>query len=214
MKFVNIHTHHPSAGDVVQLINRQLPNEKPDQKSQIYSVGFHPWDIDQLTAEQFQKLESLAQQKNVLAIGECGIDRHISAPIDRQENLFIQQIELAEELRKSLIIHAVKSYPDIIRIKKSRTIEIPWILHGYNGNEQTTQQLNAYDFYFSIGPQLFRGSEKRLKSLQLIPLENLFFETDDSHVSIETIYNFAATKLGISMTELQALIFSNYKRIF
>lgn len=214
MKLVNIHTHHPAQSDAIQLVNCQLPKELPEREELIYSIGFHPWDIDQSTPDYFREMQNLARQENVRAIGECGIDRYIDTPVDQQEKLFIQQIELAEELNKPLIIHAVKSYPDIIRIKKIRSKATPWILHGYNGNQQTTEQLKAHDFYFSVGPQLLKNAPKLLKSLALIPREKLFFETDDSHESIETIYKFTATKLEISLTDLQAQIYSNYKRVF
>lgn len=215
MKLINIHTHHPLNSDEIQLVNCQLPKELPSLESSIYSIGLHPWDLENIDVDNlFSIMLKWAQQKNVIAIGECGIDRFINTSIELQEKLFIRQVELAEELNKPLIIHAVKSYPDIIRIKKDRKKKIPWILHGYNGNQQTTEQLKAHDFYFSIGPQLLKSPEKLLKSIELIPIENLFFETDDSHEFIKTIYIFAAEKLGLSIEELKTQIYSNYKRVF
>lgn len=215
MKLINIHTHHPVKSDEIQLKNCQLPKELPTREGAIYSIGLHPWDLENINIDNlFPKMVKWAQQENVIAIGECGIDRFINTSIELQEKVFIRQIELAEQLNKPLIIHAVKSYPDIIRIKKDRKKTVPWILHGYNGNQQTTEQLKAHDLYFSIGSQLLKSPEKLLKSIVLIPLEKLFFETDESHESIETIYIFAAEKLGISLQELKTEIYSNYKRVF
>lgn len=215
MKLINIHTHHPLNSDEIQLVNCQLPKELPSSQNAIYSIGLHPWDLENIDIEDlFSIMLKWAPQENVIAIGECGIDRFIKTSIELQEKVFTRQVELAEELNKPLIIHAVKSYPDMIRIKKDRKKEIPWILHGYNGNKQTTEQLKAHNFHFSIGPQLLKSPEKLLKSIELIPLEKLFFETDDSHESIETIYIFAAEKSGISLQELKTEIYSNYKRVF
>ena len=215
MKFVDIHTHKKSNDGSIQLINHPIQQEFPESSELNYSVGFHPWDIDRFEIElMLENLKKLAERKNVLAIGECGLDRFVSKSIELQENVFIKQIDLAEKLAKPLIIHAVKSYPDIIRIKKTRQQNLPWILHGYNGNLQTTRQLLPHGFYFSFGPQILKANKKHIQSIKEIPIDKLFFETDDSPELIETIYIFAAQQLGLSVNEVQAMVFENYKRIF
>lgn len=215
MPLVNIHTHHQQPGDSIQLINHLPQQAFPEHSDASYSSGLHPWYIrDTNNNALLEKLELLAAQNQIMAIGECGLDRTIETPLQLQEELFIQQVELAERYQKPLILHVVKSYPDIIRIKKSRKSSIPWILHAYQGNQQTTQQLLAHDFYFSFGTQLLRRPQKLQNSLKQIPLEKLFFETDDSTEKIETIYIFAAQILGLTVTALQELVFNNYQRIF
>ena len=215
MKFVNIHTHMPAHDGSIELINHFAQAAFDENSPLLYSVGLHPWHIDQVDyLSVLEKMEETARSENVAAIGECGLDRAITVPFDLQESIFIRQIEIAEQSGKPLIIHAVKVYPDLTRIKKNRKSNIPWILHGYNGNLQTTRQLLQYNFYFSFGPQMLKGNEKLLRSLQEIPLKQLFFETDDSGETIETIYIFAAQKLGMAMEKLQSAMCENYKRIF
>ena len=215
MKFVNIHTHLPAHDGSIELINHFAQAAFDENSPLVYSVGLHPWHIagvDYLSV--LEKTEETAKSENVAAIGECGLDRAITVPFDLQESIFIRQIEMAEKLRKPLIIHAVKVYPNLIRIKKNRKSNIPWILHGYNGNLQSTRQLLQHNFCFSFGPQILKGNEKLLRSLLEIPLEQLFFETDDSGETIETIYIFAAQKLGIPVEKLRSAIDKNYKQIF
>ena len=214
MKLVNIHTHHVANDESIQLVNHRVQDDFQEMENVNFSVGIHPWDIAHFDSDfLFEKLQKLAGRKPIKAIGECGIDRFIETSITIQEPIFVKQIELAEQLKKPLIIHAVKSYSDLIRIKKSRVQNLPWILHGYNGNVQTTEQLLRHDFYFSFGPQLLKRQSKLIQSLKAIPLDKLFFETDDSTVSIETIYTFAARQLGRSMNEIQEQLLKNYKRI-
>jgi len=215
MPFVNIHTHHRADDGSIQLINHPVQKDFPERPEAVYSVGIHPWDLEKLdTGKMLQKLSLLSENKNVLAIGECGLDRAIDTDFEFQERLFRRQIELAETKGKPLILHVVKSYPDLIRIKKDSSAPTPWILHGYNGNQQTSQQLLPHDFYFSFGPQLLKGQPKLLDSIQQIPIEKLFFETDDSSEKIETIYTFAAPILGLTIEQLQETVFNNYQRIF
>ncbi len=215
MQFVNIHTHHHARDGSIQLINHPVQDDFPDTPDSAFSVGLHPWDLEKLNLEQMQeRLATLSANKNVLAIGECGLDRAIDTAFELQECVFRQQIELAEKQNKPLILHVVKSYPDIIHIKKDSSTPTPWILHAYNGNKQTSQQLLKYDFYFSFGPQLLKGHPKLCDSLQQIPIEKLFFETDNSSEKIETIYTFAAPILGLTIEKLQEMVFNNYQRIF
>jgi TatD DNase family protein len=215
MKFINLHTHRPADDGSIQIINLLAQSDFPGATGLNYSIGLHPWHIGQFDyLLLIEKMKELAKHQNVLAIGECGLDRSIDTPLDLQEQVFILQVEIAEKLDKPLIIHAVKTYTDLIMIKKTRKQAVPWILHGYNGNLQTTKQLLNHDFYFSFGPQILKNQERQIRSLKEIPDEKLFFETDDSRETIETIYTFAAQTLGLSVNEMQAMIFENYKRIF
>ncbi|WP_321285846.1 TatD family hydrolase [uncultured Sunxiuqinia sp.] len=215
MEFVNIHTHHHADVAGIQLVNYQIQFEFPERQEQNYSVGFHPWDIEVFDQDQMiEKLTKVAQYKNVFAIGECGLDRAIDTSLELQELVFIRQIALAEKFKKPLVIHAVKTYPDIIKIKKDRKVEIPWILHGYQGNLQTTKQLLNHNFHFSFGVRILRNEDKLVQSLKEIPLDRLFFETDESSEKIETIYIFAAQILEMNIRDLKETIWKNYQRIF
>lgn len=214
-QFVNIHTHQFTDDGSLQLINHQVQLDFPDDRHHPYSIGFHPWKIDDFDhGKVFEQLEKLADKPNVLAIGECGLDRAIETSIELQENVFTRQVELAERKNKPLIIHAVRAYPDLIRIKKTRKVNIPWILHGYNGNAQTTDQLLKHDFYFSIGPAILKQQEKHIESLAKIPTQQLFMETDDMPEKIESIYTFVARILNLSRSDLKEVIWNSYQRIF
>lgn len=215
MKFVDIHTHQKADDQIIQLINHPVQSDFPLKAGANYSVGIHPWDIEHFDSKVLlSRLEGIAQERQVRAIGECGLDRAIKTPLEKQSQIFIRQIEIAEQVQKPLIIHAVKTYSELIQLKKKRGSSLPWILHGYQGNKQTTVQLVNHDFYFSIGTKILLKSTKHIESIKQIPLEKLFFETDDSSEKVETIYTFASQFLDVPLNELQELIFNNYQRIF
>lgn len=153
--------------------NVLLPFEpKEDQR---YSVGLHPWDLDQVTNNQWlETLESLLAHPQVLAVGECGIDRRLETPLEKQVRFFRLQVELAEKLGKPLILHAVRSYSDLLQLKKQSGSKLPWILHGYQGGVETTKQLAQMDFCFSLGAALLNDRQKLNQSLREIPLSQLF----------------------------------------
>lgn len=193
--------------------NVLLPFEpKEDQR---YSVGLHPWDLDQVTNNQWlETLESLLAHPQVLAVGECGIDRRLETPLEKQVRFFRLQVELAEKLGKPLILHAVRSYSDLLQLKKQSGSKLPWILHGYQGGVETTKQLAQMDFCFSLGAALLNDRQKLNQSLREIPLSQLFFETDESAENIESIYIFAAWQLKTTAEKLNNQVLKNYQRIF
>lgn len=213
-KFVNIHTHSPNSENI-EVINQFVQNNWKPQSNYFYSLGLHPWHISDFEIDlEIEKLKRLAGNPQIVAIGECGLDRAIETPLEKQEEVFRKQIEITESVNKPLIIHSVKSYPDLIRIKKSTKSHIPWILHGYSGNKQTTDQLLSHDFYFSFSTIILKNQAKLIESLKIIPLNKLFFETDESSGQIETIYTFAAKTLQLPLEELKAKIFKNFKSVF
>ncbi|MGD9930266.1 MAG: TatD family hydrolase [Mangrovibacterium sp.] len=214
MKLVNLHTHLPLGNNQTGLINHPAQLDFLPKPGQYYSAGLHPWDIpDEGAIELLEQLARLSNHPQVLAIGECGIDRSIETPIDLQQAIFTQQIELAENLHKPLIIHAVRTYSDLLQLKKSSRSTVPWILHSYSGNAETTRQLIKQGFFFSFGAALLKNQAKLNQSLLLVPPGRLFLETDESTVNIESIYIFAASLFGMAVSELQTTVFDNFQRI-
>ena len=94
-----------------------------------------------------------------------------------------------------------------IAIKK-----IPIIFHGYNKNEVLAKQLIEKGYYLSFGKSLFKN--QNLKSIQSIPLEKLFLETDDDNRSIKEVYELAAKQLNISLETLILQIEKNFNSVF
>jgi TatD DNase family protein len=214
MPYIDIHTHQLLKEEVIQVRNifaQDLPVQDPES---IYSAGLHPWHIGQVDAQEcFQKLEHEILRKNMIAIGECGLDRSIATDFAIQEKYFIQQAILAETHRKPLIIHSVRAYSDLLKIRKELKSDIPWILHGYQANLETTLNLINHGFYFSIGSKLLDNPAKA-EILRMIPEERLFLETDDSDIPIQKIYFLASQLLKMEEEVLANTIFNNFKRLF
>ncbi len=215
MNIINLHTHIKLAGNQLGLVNHTIQLHFQATPGQLYSIGIHPWDaMDNNESKYLELIENMTALPQVLAIGECGIDRSIETGIDTQLPIFLKQIEIAEKHGLPLIIHAVRSYADLMQIKKERKAPIPWILHGYNGNIETTKQLVNQNFFFSFGASLLKNQEKLNLALQQVPINQLFFETDESTESIESIYIFAASILGLKPEKLQSIILQNFQRVF
>ena len=149
------------------------------------------------------------------AIGECGLDRACDSDFELQREVFIKQIELSEQYHKPLIIHAVRSYPDIISIWKEMKPNQPWIIHGFNGNEHSAEQLLRHDgIYLSLGDVLFKNEKRAERLLDIIPSDRLFLETDVAERSIVEVYEKASLFSGVATDILRKDIFDNFVKIF
>lgn len=214
MKIIDIHTHRANDALSIQILNVFAQDLFEVERDSPFSAGLHPWDIDLVNPEECIKtIERFAVQKNMLAIGECGLDRIIVTNFALQERYFRQQIEIAEKIRKPLIIHCVRAYSDLMKFKKASKSDLPWIIHGYAGNLDITQSLIMHNFYFSAGERLLKDSRKH-DVLRAIPPDRLFLETDDGDTSIAEIYSMAAQVLNIDQDTLTQFISDNFKRIF
>jgi TatD DNase family protein len=214
MTYLNMHTHHHENDGTIGIMNlfpQDLQEKCPEF---LFSVGLHPWHILEVNPEYcYEIIERATQLKNMIAIGECGIDRSIQTDFAQQEECFRIQVNIAEIHAKPLIIHCLKAYSDLIRIKKETRSKVPWIIHGYMANFQTNKDLIRHGFYFSVGKQLIKTSSKH-EIFRSIPIERLFLETDDYQIPIEEIYDQASGILKIEKEKLSETILDNFNAIF
>ncbi|MBA3972513.1 MAG: TatD family hydrolase [Bacteroidetes bacterium] len=213
IQYSNIHTHNIPAPDEVAIYN--VKNNVITDKHYFVSLGLHPWYIDKTNViDEINSIRKYASEKNILAIGECGLDKLIDTDLEVQEKIFKEQILIAETVRKPLIIHCVKAFDSLIRIKKEMKVSVPMIIHGYNNNEQITQQLLNNNFYFSFGKALLKEDSNASKIISKIPLEQMFFETDDQDIPVKSIFERASYYLQTDLILLKEQINNNFKRIF
>jgi TatD DNase family protein len=212
--YINIHSHSkPKLVNEFVLRNAYLAlsESQLDLLPYSLSVGLHPWFVNRMSIETCtDKLVEAAVVKTVLAIGEIGIDRAIEVPIHTQLIYFEAQLNIARALQKPVIIHAVRSYSDIIPyLKKSK---VPFIFHQFSGNKQQASELLKYNAYLSFGKNLF--DHKAEEIFPSLPLSQVFLETDTAkHLHIADIYQKAAELKKMSVDELKSALFSNFAQI-
>jgi TatD DNase family protein len=179
------------------------------------SVGIHPWSVsEELFSEQLEILEFLAADSRVKAIGEIGLDKLKGPDLKLQEEVFLKQIRIAETVRKPIVIHCVKSFNELIAIKKVVRPKVPMIIHGYNRKADLAIELTKKGFFLSFGKALI-GAELVKSALKNIPLSQVFFETDDDNeLIVSEVYKSASEVLNIEMEELKDSIYQNYLELY
>ncbi|MCF8372762.1 MAG: TatD family hydrolase [Bacteroidales bacterium] len=219
MKTINLHTHdileNENELSILNLFPEKAEETIDQQPDRYFSVGLHPWQIDEPTVfSMIGNVEKWAQQPSVVAIGEIGLDRKCTVRFPVQEEVVLLQLKIAEKLNKPVIWHVVKAYSDVLLLKKKMNPTVPWILHGFNAKDEMTASLVKQGFYFSFGAMLMNEASKNAEMLRLIPREKLFLENDESGISIEKMYEIAAATLSLSLDELKQIVNENFLRVF
>ena len=212
----DLHTHHPKANPSVIEIENLRYGHVTSGKTPYYSVGLHPWflETDGLDAAK-RWLRQQAGLSGVPAIGEAGLDKVCHTPWALQEEAFEYCIGVSETARKPLIIHCVRAFNEVIRIKKQVKPRQVWIFHGFNKHPDTAQMLLNEGCFLSFGAVLLKPGNHSAESLQQTPDDRFFLETDDAaDVDIADIYAKAAILRGVSTEQLKELLAKNVQNCF
>ena len=213
-QYINLHTHRkPSVIGEIAVRNGYLKTIDFSKIDYLISLGLHPWHVHKTNIDW-----ALSQIKKshdqLIAIGECGLDRVIQTPIELQLKSFHQQIELAIKYHLPVIVHCVKAYSDFAAIAKQYQI-VNFVLHGFSGNEDTLQMLLTFkNVYFSVGKYLFNPNSNATLNIGKIALNRLFLETDTSKYLISEMYQKAAQILDTEESVLKNQIFDNFANLF
>tara|TARA_B100000809_G_scaffold171817_1_gene169123 strand:+ start:638 stop:1207 length:570 start_codon:yes stop_codon:yes gene_type:complete len=178
-------------------------------KNLLYSIGNHPW----IKKKPIDSLKVIINQNSqIIAIGECGIDK-IKSPYSTDDQIINlkEQINLSEQSKLPLILHIVKGFNEIIKLKKELHPKQQWIIHGFNNYKQLDALLKS-GFYLSFGKSLLSNINLQ-NSFLISPLNKVFLETDDSELEIEKLYNFAASIKKVEKQQLIEHIRENLKII-
>ncbi len=214
--FINIHTHQISAHPS-EIIVSDYFTTLPQHQSQLYcySAGLHPWLINEIKIETlFKELQMAAAHKNCVAIGECGLDKLKGPSIQVQLAIFEQQLLLAIDLKKPVIVHCVQAFDILLSVIKRFQNKIIFIVHGFRQNMQTAMQLVQHGAYLSFGAALTNKNNEKLQHVFLqTPTTHIFLENDDTDCSIDKIYEEAAAIKKCELHVMKEIIFANYKKV-
>ncbi|TCJ97858.1 TatD DNase family protein [Volucribacter psittacicida] len=193
------------------------------------ACGVHPLDLDDEPFD-YERLFTLASDKKVVAIGETGLDYYYSIENKAlQQDIFSQQIEIAKQLNKPVIVHTRSAREDTIQLLRDHQAEkCGGVLHCFTENLQMAQQALDLGFYISIsGIITFKNAEELREVVRHIPLERLLVETDSPYLApvpyrgkqnqpayVREVCEYVATLKGLSMAEFAEITTQNFMNLF
>ena len=215
--YIDIHTHgaKPVTGifsiETLSAHEEKLPEDLPGM---LFTYGIHPWYLDEKNHnQQLTNVIKVAGNPLIVAIGEAGFDKLKGPSSDLQRKTFEEQVYIAEERKKPVVIHCVKAWDELIKVYKTLKPKMPWLVHGFRGKKDLALQLISRGIYLSFWFDfIIRPESSQL--LRALPKEKIFLETDGAGVDIKEIYNKVAVDLEMSIDDLKIQVLDNFNRFY
>ncbi len=215
--YIDIHNHDAGPGEGIFILDNLMAHEgrlPAEEKGMIYSLGIHPWFLNE--TNQYQLLDFVLQHSSgnaIAAIGEAGFDKLKGPATELQQRVFEEQMKISEELKKPLVIHCVRAWDELLSSHKKLKPKMPWLIHGFRGKKELALQLISRNMYISFWYDFVIRPEATML-IRSLPADRIFLETDGSGADIKNIYAKVSDDLQFSVEELKNRILINYYNIF
>ncbi|MFA5095603.1 MAG: TatD family hydrolase [Candidatus Paceibacterota bacterium] len=236
--FFNVGTQVDTSRAAVKMANRY-------QEGVFAVVGLHPIHTDvsyhdkkelgeggkefASRGEIFDKniYREFLKDPKVVAIGECGLDYyHMNGEsLKKQRKAFIEQIELANEVKKPLMLHIRDAYKDSLEILK-KYAKVKGVVHFFVGNTKEAKGFLDFGFMLSFtGVLTFTHDYDEV--VKNTPLNMILTDTDSPYVApipyrgkrnepvyVKEVVKKIAEIKNLPETEVAKAIIANAKRLF
>ncbi len=199
------------------------------------SVGLHPCHDPQVKVT-IDQLTALAEDENVIAIGETGLDYYMndgSDPLGEQfswqRERFRVHIKAALACGKPLIIHTRDARDDTLQIlQEEGAQQCGAIMHCFVEDQASAEKALAMGFYISFsGIVTFKNAKALQEVAKIIPDNRLLIETDSPYLApapmrgkknqpayVLHIAEFLAQLRGVSVEHIAQVTRENYFNLF
>ena len=142
------------------------------------TVGVHPHDAKTIDDEALARLDQLADDARVVAVGEIGLDYYRDlSPRHIQEKAFRDQIALAKKKGLPVVIHDRDAHAKVMQIMKEETVS-SGVLHCFSGDMGIAKQALDMGLHLSFGGPITYDGNKAAEIIRKMPLDRLLIETD------------------------------------
>lgn len=157
------------------------------------AIGIHPNDLTSTWSADLKELATLLinkQGNKIVAIGECGLDRHYpDYNIQRQKDAFKAQIELALEHNLGLIVHTRDAYDETLRSLEEFKGQITrGVIHCFSEDQAFADTVIAWNFAIGLGGTLTYPKNNALRDIaKTVPLDSIILETDAPFLPVQNM---------------------------
>ncbi|NMH58929.1 TatD family hydrolase [Alteromonas ponticola] len=194
------------------------------------AFGLHPYFLADVQDNDIHKLENWVDchRSTCVAIGEIGLDATVETPMQKQQSVFLAQLELAQQYDKPVILHHRKTHHLLIEGLKRSNFKHGGIIHAFSGSEQVAQQYIEMGFLLGIGGTItYPRARKTRQTVSSIALEHLVLETDSPDMPmngrqgqrnepafITDVVSVLTALKGVDENLIVAKTTANYLRLF
>lgn len=160
--------------------------------------------------------------KKISAIGEIGLDYHWEQRKDEQKANFMFFIELAEELKKPIVVHSREAMTDTLETLKKCNVQV--MLHCFSGDEADAVECIDREYLLSFNTNnCFLKDRKSL--IKTVPVEYMLAETDSPYnhperkklnepANVQSIIDLISKTKEVKFEEIEKVTDSNARKFF
>ena len=203
--------------------------ELAEKHKEIYAaVGIHPEDANEYLEKDLDEIKKLAKHEKVVGIGEIGLDYYwVKDNKEKQKELLIKQIKIANNLNLPIILHIREATIDILDVLKEHDKNKKGIFHCVPFNEHLIKEGLKLGYYISFSGNITFQNAKPDESIKLVPLDRILIETDGPYLTphphrgeinsskyLKYMVEKIAQVKNINIEELQEILVKNSKEIY
>lgn len=193
-------------------------------------VGVFPEEVKEFTDKTLSDMEEIIKSNpKIIGIGEIGLDYYWDKSFkELQKEVFIKQIEFANQMNLPLNIHSREAHLDTLEILKKYNKNSTAIMHCFSGSLEFARECIKEGIYIALGGVVtFKNAKKTKEVAKNIPLEYLLLETDDPYLApvpfrgkenqpmyVKYVAEEIANLRGITPEEVAKTSTENAKKIF
>ncbi len=185
------------------------------------TAGIHPTHTDAF--DQVEEVKKQLEKHNFWAVGEIGMDYHHveeEEMREKQEKVFIEMVETAEELNLPVVVHSRNAEKQVLEVLKGRDIDC--YLHCFNGSVSQVEEAVEDDMVVGVTYQVVYSS--RVQSIvETVPLENLVLETDspflkqgerNTPITVDEVAEEVAEIKNVPVSKVKEVTTRNCRELF
>ncbi|QIZ75937.1 TatD family hydrolase [Ferrimonas lipolytica] len=144
------------------------------------AIGLHPCFSHQADADIAAMTQRLESVHPFIAIGECGLDKvEGKLPLEQQLWLCQQQLLLAVKHHLPVILHVRNAHNELLQLLRAIPLPAGGVVHGFSGSFELAMQYVRHNLLIGVGGVItYERAQKTRKTVSLLPLDKIIFETD------------------------------------
>lgn len=204
-----------------------LSNPSIDSKGDVADAN------ERIVKNHLQQLEAASADlhPSVKAIGETGIDGHITVPLKLQKQVFRAHLALADRISLPVIVHHRKSHHLLLEGFKQAKYQGVGVIHAFSGGVNVAKEYLQRGFYLGIGGTVTYERAKKTRDTLGFLLEHhfdkLLLETDAPDMPmfgrqgepnepcyLSDVVDIMSKNYGVTRNEVISTTSENYGRLF
>ncbi|OFY74947.1 MAG: hypothetical protein A2V46_13545, partial [Bacteroidetes bacterium RBG_19FT_COMBO_42_7] len=152
--YIDIHTHNAKPAKGIFAVENLMAHENlmPGTiTAKAFTAGIHPWHLNEFNRDKLlEYVSNVAGDPKLIAFGEAGFDKLRGPSVELQTSTFAEQVKIAGEYNKPLVIHCVRAWEELLAAHRNMKPLTPWLVHGFRGKKELALQLIKRGMYLSF----------------------------------------------------------------